>query len=237
MKKVLLSLAVLGMISMASAQCFNVFGPEQLVNGGFETGDLQGWAYYEDYPYDGDGPPVDYPGHMEPSFPPSVFIKAPAEGDMYMGLTNGSSGRGFIFQEIPVVPSNYYCISGYMWVLGTEWDWATPAANANAQVYAVQGPWMGPSNPGAPGPPTGNVVTIIDVTSPPPSADWIYFEVCVHAEDSLLTIVLAGANDWAWPMVAMWDGISVREQAIPEPGTMLLLGTGLIGLVGLARRK
>lgn len=48
---------------------------------------------------------------------------------------------------------------------------------------------------------------------------------------SFLSVGTPGAE----PPIGFLDGVSV--QVIPEPGTLALLGTGLIGLAGMARRK
>ena len=107
MRKLLITLAVLGIATVASAECFDVIGPELVQNPGFETGDMTGWAYYEDYPY---GP---HAGHMGPSFPGDVYIVPPYEGEMNAALQIGwGSSRGFIYQEVPVIPSKWYCVGG-----------------------------------------------------------------------------------------------------------------------------
>jgi len=223
MRKALIGLAALGLVSLASAQCFDLVGPELLTNPGFESGDMTGWSYYEDYPY-GAGP-----GHMTPQFPGDIDMLTPYEGDMYVQLQLGwYTGRGFIYQEVEVEPSKWYCVSGAIAENGTQ------GGCGYASLWVIQGAFVGPDGVDGSTTPAGDATALIHNIH----SEWVYSELCVHAETDLLTICFVSQQYWGCGyMAGKLDGASIREQVVPEPGTCLLLGTGLIGLVGLARKR
>jgi hypothetical protein len=47
-----------------------------------------------------------------------------------------------------------------------------------------------------------------------------------------------GEDYWAsGPRICELDGFGFYQQPLPEPGTLMLLGTGLLGLLGLRRKR
>lgn len=48
---------------------------------------------------------------------------------------------------------------------------------------------------------------------------------------------LISSINWSSSPDEYWHGITVGAAPVPEPGTMMLLGSGLIGLAGIARKK
>src|SRR3989338_10757158 len=67
---------------------------ELLKNGDFETGDTTGWKYWETFPWDGDGAPVESPTHIEIAVPGNIGITVPTATSGFFALTQmvGSIG-------------------------------------------------------------------------------------------------------------------------------------------------
>lgn len=77
---------------------------------------------------------------------------------------------------------------------------------------------------------------LLSLTNPNTGANWTQFTFQVTGTGSD-TLQFAFRDDPAWMAL---DNISVTEntgQSVPEPSSFLLLGTGVIGLGGVIRRK
>ena len=77
---------------------------------------------------------------------------------------------------------------------------------------------------------------LLSLTNPNTGANWMQFTFQVTGTGSD-TLTFAGRDDPAWMAL---DNVSVTEnsgQSVPEPSSFLLLGTGVLGLGGIARRK
>lgn len=60
-----------------------------------------------------------------------------------------------------------------------------------------------------------------------------YIDLSSLAGFSGITAFSLVGGDWCLGV----DNIALAQSAVPEPGTIVLLGTGLLGLVGFARRR
>jgi hypothetical protein len=77
---------------------------------------------------------------------------------------------------------------------------------------------------------------LLSLSNPNTGSNWTQFTFTVTGTGSD-TLTFAGRDDPAWMAL---DNVSVTQnsgQTVPEPSSFLLLGTGVLALGGIARRK
>jgi len=216
---------------------FGVVIPDQasLINGGFETGDFSGYTVY--YP-----PPVEIPefgggfflqpiGYAEVGnyIPNGVF--QPHGGNYYgvlyeqsFGVPLSTRAPSNISDKI-TISTNVYVpfgsgISGWSAVLdsigGGQAAWAK-IFNSNGDLVAT--PWEFHT-------PATRDYWYVEF----PWEEWSWNSTATDWYKLELGMALSVVGDTNF---ALFDDIRV----IPEPSTLLLLGSGLVGLVGFGRKK
>lgn len=169
--------------------CLGVMRPlpadELLKNGDFETGDSSGWHYWENYPWDGDGAPVESPTHVAIAIHGAAGIQTPPTTSGSFALTQQitrGTARGGLYQEIKVVANTPYVLTGQMAFSGDDdgdmtligtldgnWNpsFAFTALNKNYVGGNTVLPWTGISLTVIP---TKNVLTVFTETR----QDWAH---------------------------------------------------------------
>lgn len=206
MKHILLSLTlVVSIIRLSPAA-------ELLKNGDFETGDTTGWKYWETYPWDGDGAPVESPTHITIALPGTIGTPIPPTTGGFFALTqqvvSTGTARGGLYQEIKVIVNTPYILTGHMAFYGDDIGDITIVGildgswNPALAFTAINKNYIG-----------GNAVS-----------PWIEISLMIIPSKDVITVFTETRQDWMHGNVSGWyDGLSLRP--VPEPIKLFLSQT------------
>lgn len=191
------------------AELQSLTAAESLKNGDFETGDATGWKYWETYPWDGDGAPVEYPTHITIAVPGTIGNPFPPTISGSFALTqqvsSNGTARGGLFQEVRVIPSTPYILTGNMSFYGDDIGDVTI-------IGILDGSW----NPAL-------AFTTINKNyiSGNAVSTWMEFSITVVPSKDIITVFTETRQDWTHGNVAGWyDNFSLRP--ITEPTRFLV---------------
>lgn len=183
---------------------------ELLKNGDFETGDSAGWKYWETFPWDGDGAPVESPTHVVIAIPGTIGNPIPPTTSGFFALTqqvgfNGTA-RGGLYQEVKVIVNTPYILTGHMAFYGDD-------IGDIAIIGILDGAWN----------PTLAFATINknyiggNAVSP-----WVDISLMVVPSKDIVTVFTETRQDWMHGHTAGWyDNLSFKP--VPEPTKLFSL--------------
>lgn len=177
---------------------------ELLKNGDFETGDITGWKYWETYPWDGDGAPVEFPTHIAIAIPGTIGTPLPPVMSGFFALTqqvdSNGTARGGLYQEIKVIVNTPYVLTGCMAFYGDDLGDAT-------LIGILDSTWN----------PALAFTTINKHTISGNSiASWTEFSLTIVPTKDIITIFTETRQDWIHGNVAGWyDGLSLQPALEP----------------------
>ncbi|KKO19935.1 MAG: hypothetical protein DCC43_07545 [Candidatus Brocadia sp.] len=182
---------------------------ELLKNGDFETADTTGWKYWETYPWDGDGAPVELPAHLSIALPGNIGVPVPPATSGSLALTQqvgfGGTARGGLYQEVKVIVNTPYVLTGHMSFYGDDigdisiigildGSWNPTLAYTSLNKYCIGG----------------------NVVSP-----WVELSLIVIPSRDVITVFTETRQDWMHGNVAGWyDDLSLKP--VPEPAKLFI---------------
>lgn len=182
---------------------------ELLKNGDFETGDATGWKYWETYPWDGDGAPVESPTHITIAIPGTIGTPVPPTVSGLFALTqqvdSHGTARGGLYQEVKVILNTPYILTGHMAFYGDDSGDITIVGildgswNPALAFTTINRNYIG-----------GNTIS-----------SWMEFSLMIMPSKDVITIFTETRQDWPHGNVAGWyDNLSLRP--VPEPTKLLI---------------
>ncbi|MEB2308403.1 MAG: hypothetical protein OZ917_03785 [Candidatus Brocadiaceae bacterium] len=175
---------------------------ELLKNGDFESSDITGWRFWETYPWDGDGAPVELPVHL------SIVISGntgnigtplpPAASGFFalvQQVSSGGTARGGLCQEVKVVANTPYILTGCLAFYGDDIGdvtiigildglWNPALAYTALSKYSIGGNTVSP---------------------------WVEFTLTIIPSRDVITIFTETRQDWMYGSVAGWyDNLSLK---------------------------
>jgi len=182
---------------------------ELLKNGDFETGDVTGWKYWETYPWDGDGAPVELPTHVSIAVPGTIGTPVPPTTSGYFALAqqveHHGTARGGLYQEIKVIVNTPYILTGQMAFYGDDIGDITIIGildstwNPALAFTTINKLYIG-----------GNTIS-----------SWQDFSIIIIPSKDVITVFTETRQDWMHGNVAGWyDNLSLRP--VPEPTKLFI---------------
>jgi hypothetical protein len=208
MRKVVVLLAVLVLAVSAHAQV------KVYINDHFESGTLEGWTIY------GGGRLATQFLFNDPYSPPSGEHWGVGQ-DAWGGTVDGGIFKRF---EDEFIPNQVKTITALVEAFSTDWNF-----NPTPNHVGIR---LGLDPNGGTNPDSQSIIWTDWYWGP-----WTYITLQYPCEQGWETVFVDWYAPWATgPMVAKVDLITV-EQPIPEPSSILVLGTGLLGFAGIALRR
>ncbi len=213
MKKALFLLVLVGLVLRPGGVAEAV-----ILNGGFETGDLINWA--TSIPTGGSAQAVtSHTSDTSDLLIPTVYN--PIEGNYFALLKADGPGSDTTLSQTFSISSGLR-IEG--WAAFDAWDYLPFDDNADVLILDALGttvianPWH------------SDVSTVGDYGDGP----WTYWNWTAPTSGNyILQFRVTNSLDSDMDSYALFDAAGV----IPEPATMLLFGSGLLGLIGLGKAR